>query len=200
MRVAIILLLASLLFTACSQPGSRQLVAQVASPMPTTTYLFTPSPTLTGPELDATKITYIQKPIFERQTRVAAGITPIATFVVVPTSEPVPTPFLGISGECAQANRVFNYGGCWAGVVNGQYLFVGAGTRRSDADQGVLRVYTRTADLQTYGPVQWYSTPSKLGSIVPTQVVWPLLTLITESGTPPTTFIFDLATRQWVNP
>jgi hypothetical protein len=159
-----------------------------------------PTQMLTGLEFDATKEAFLEEPEHELQTMVASGITPIATFIVVPTNGPISTPVLGISGVYAQASKEYNVGGSWAGLINNEYILIDVLTRRSDPTQGLLRVYTRTLDLQDHGPIQWYSTPSRVGQVQPRQVVWPLMTLVTEDNNPSVTFVFDIATRQWVSP
>jgi hypothetical protein len=107
---------------------------------------------------------------------------------------------LGITGECAQGNHQFDYGGCWAGIINGEYLFVNTGTFMADPSRrGAVRVFTATLDMIDPGPTQVYYTQAGAGRLHPTQVVWPIMTLVTLDNDPPVYFVFDLATRQWLN-
>jgi hypothetical protein len=165
-----------------------------------------PTRTLTGPERDATKMAYIRGPEEDIQTRsahataFALGTPYPPTTPFVPPTPPTPLPLpLGINGGCAQGNNRFEYGrpGCWTGLINGEYVFVTAGARKADLSQGVIWVYTSTLDLQSYGPDELYSTPTRGGVVTPEQVSWPLLTLVAEDNT---RYTFDLITRQWVSP
>jgi hypothetical protein len=158
------------------------------------------TPTLSAAEWDATKIAYLEAPQHELETQVASG-TPFApTLIPVPTAPPVWTPTLGISGECAQGNHQFDYGGCWAGIINNEYLFVDTGALFDDPAHGVVRVFTTTMDLNTLGSMYDYRTPSTSGVLHPVQVSWPVMTLEVIDSTPPVRFGFDLLTRQWVSP
>jgi hypothetical protein len=177
--------------------ATRQWVSSTLTPAAATA-------TLTGPELDATKAVILRGPVEDQQTRVAQATafaqgtpypyTPWAR-PTQPTSIP---PALGIHGNCAQGNKRFDYGGCWTGVVNGEYMFVVTGAGVADWQQGVVIVYTRTLDLRTEGPLQRYSTPLRRGVVRPIQVTWPLMTLLAKEDN--STQVFDLATRQWISP
>ncbi len=162
--------------------------------------------TLTGPERDATKEVHLRGPEEDIQTRAAHATAfalgtpypPTTPFTLPTPPTPIP-PTLGINGNCAQGNHRFEYGrpGCWAGLIDGEYVFVTAGARKSDLSQGLIWVYTSTLDLQTYGPDELYSTPIRGGVVTPEHVSWPLLTLVAEDNS---RSVFNLSTRQWVSP
>ena len=50
-----------------------------------------------------------------------------ALITLSPRVTPVWKPTLGITGECAQGNHQFNYGGCWAGIVMGNTFLLKQG-------------------------------------------------------------------------
>lgn len=64
----------------------------------------------------------------------------------------------------------------------------------------MLKVYTTTLDLRTLGPKQQYDTPIRAGKVYVQGVTWPHMTVAVYDSNPLITFVFDLATRQWVNP
>lgn len=196
-------LLTYLMLAGCSGYVDEQGAMQVPSAVLLTE---TPSPTstFTRPQLDATKVTSLNE---ERATAVAATTSfaqgtpyPPSTPIIISTSGPMRTPILGITGNCADANPTFDFGNCWSGLIDNDYLFVDTGAFKTDPSQGVIKVYTRTLDLQGFGPRQWFSTPSRVGSVSVTDVTWPHMTLIANEAEPSVTFVFDLSTRQWVSP
>jgi hypothetical protein len=193
-----------LLLTACNGSTRGQSATEVPSvlPMNVPTVLATPppTPTLTGPQWNATQSAGLNARRYALQTKVASGIPFRPTPIVVPTIGPVLTPATGINGDCAQGNSLYYYYGCWAGFVNGEYIFVNSITLIEDPEQAQLRVYTMTADLLTYGVKNFYSTPSRVGGVYPTEATWPLITLATRDRDPQVTFVFDISTRQWVSP
>jgi hypothetical protein len=162
------------------------------------------TPTLTGPERDATKQSILAGPESDNQTRVAYATnyalgTPDALVTpIIITMGPVLTPILGRNGDCAQGNDTFSYRGCWTDRVGDEYVFVATGAPWADLTQGAIRVYTSTLDLRTFGEAQWYETPTQSGEITVAEVIWPLLSVQTLD-TPPTMFTFDLVARQWVS-
>jgi hypothetical protein len=164
------------------------------------------TPTLTGPELDATKFALVIAPDLTREAEVADFLTRVAdgtpwafTPMPIATVVPIATPLLGINNACAQGGGPLNLGNCWTGLANSNYLFVSTATQRADPEQGLVEVYTTTLDRLTYGISQWYPTPNRVGLIYITDVNWPVLTLTTENS-PPDTFAFNVDTRQWVSP
>jgi hypothetical protein len=154
--------------------------------------------TPTGPELDATKNAVYEVEQHQRETAVALAPPDAGTVVAIPTPEPVLTPILGFSGDCAQGNHEFYHEGCWAGVVDNEYLFVQTGALMADPDYGVVRVYTATLNLVILGADQDYRTPSQAGRLRPVQLNWPVMTLVVLGSNPPAYFGFDLSSRQWV--
>ncbi len=162
------------------------------------------TPTLTGPELDGTKLSgsaTVDAPRHAMETQVAEG-TPGPAPALIPLSPRVTSvwrPTLGITGECAQGNHQFNYGGCWAGIVNGEYLFVETGAFWDDPLHVAVRVYTSTLDLYEPGAKQVYVIPSAGGRLHPTQMDWPVLTMVTLDADHPAYFAFNLVTREWVS-
>ena len=193
------MLISSLALSGCARPTQGTGLAQASSPV-TSTNTPVGTPTLSRPELDATKIAALDAPEYELQTRIASGTPFVFTPIPVPSQQPVRTPVLGISGNCAQGNHQFDYGGCWAGLVNNEYIFVDTGALMSDPTQGVVRVFTSTMALATFSAKQDYPTPSRAGRVHPVQVVWPVMTLTTLDVTPPVIFTFDISTRQWISP
>src|SRR5262249_30750580 len=148
-------------------------------------------------------IATVEAPQHELETRIAEGTEPpVPSHIPIPTVTPgtVWTPTLGISGECAEGNHQFNYGGCWAGIINNQYLFVDTGALIADPSQGMLRIYTAIMDLLMFSDMEAFSTPSRAGRVHPTQFVWPIMPLVTLDNNPPVYFAFALTPRQWVSP
>jgi hypothetical protein len=177
---------------------TRQWVSPTLTPAAAT-------PTLTGPELDATKMARY----YEERRQVDAVATSFALGTPYPTLPPRParTPLpmrtaqLGLHGECADANRYFDYARCWTGLVGNEYVFVSAGATDGQQVQGAIIVYTRTLDLLTLGERITYPAPTQVGKLTIVDVAWPSMTLATMPDAPERlVFTFDLATRQWVSP
>jgi ABC-type transport system substrate-binding protein len=94
---------------------------------------------------------------------------------------------------------------CWRGKLNGAYVTVGAGLAGSSptggtptSNQGVIVV---TDGTEVYAPLPGstvYTTPQAMGAVRIRSAEGPRLTLATSD--PAVTFVFDLQTRQWVNP
>jgi hypothetical protein len=200
-----LLLLLSYALAACGtserpeQLGAAVITQTVAMP--------TPSSTLTGPELDATKMAPFE---WQRQTAVAratewAMATPVQpTFVPAgPTSTrvPLPPPQLGVRACGDALNRTHVIGNCWSGLIGNEYLHAVTQVRKDDPSDVTLRVMTRTLDLYTRGPEQIYNIPSQQGLAYIASVEWPRMTLVTDRDNPPiTTFTFNLLTRAWEQP
>jgi hypothetical protein len=187
----------------CSQANESGQSAKTSNAIVSTVVPMVTS-TLSGPELDATKMAGLatwEAPQHEMETSVAQGTPPpIPTIIPIPTQHPpLWRPTLGISGDCATTNNLFDYGGCWVGIVNNEYVFVDTGAVAADPSKGAIRVYTATMDLLTFGTKEMYYAPSPAGRLHPTQVVWPVVPLVILDSNPPVYFAFDLDTRQWVS-
>jgi hypothetical protein len=131
-------------------------------------------------------------------TRVASGTPYMFTPFPIPTTAPQPTPILGIAPQCGEADKDFQYGSCWSGLVNSEYLFVTSGGSRDNRSQGLLLVVTSTLDLKEHGPLQTYETPTHAGRIQIAQVTWPRMTLLAAANNGPAAqFAFNLLTRTW---
>lgn len=198
-----------LLMAGCGQPTTKKGSPQTEQSGNAIQAAVVETPTLTGPEKDATKMA----PFYEERRLVAANSTKFALGTPYPTLGPYieptrgPEPTLvtgGPLGDCADANREFLYVGCWAERVGNEYLIIQSGASKPDLSQGMLRVYTMTWDLRGYysdvSRKQLYTTPSRSGRVRIVGVNWPIMTLIALDSDPPVTFGFDLATRQWVSP
>jgi len=195
----LVYVLASRSGPAMERAGAGALQANSSTPPAGTT------PTLTGPELDATKMA----PYYEERRQVAAAATSFALGTPYPTLPPRPeqsplpimTPVLGLHGECADPNRSFDYARCWTGLVRDEYVFVSVGGVKGQQIQGAIKVYTKTLDLQTFGQTVTYPAPAQVGKLTIANVAWPLMTLVTVPSAPDRlVFTFDLTIRQWVSP
>jgi hypothetical protein len=199
-----------LMLSGCNNPRTAAGISNQPTDLPGPTVVATATTgpaataTLSGPDSDATKLAIfatVDAPQDELSTRIAQG-TPIPTPIYVPlpvfTPHSVWTPTLGISGECAQGNHVVSYGGCWTGLVSNQYLFVHTGAFEADPSAGFVRIFTATLDLVRLGPMHDYISPLRVGRIRPSQVAWPIMTLVTVDSDPQVYLAFDLSTRQWV--
>jgi hypothetical protein len=127
-----------------------------------------------------------------------------------PPVYPTPTWAMGIIPDCANASaqgpQCINI---WRGVLNGEIVQVEGGQESyDDPSQGIAIVFTFG-----HNDLQIYKTPQKVGVVrvaavdgtrvtfapVDFRIPQVLLTPWT-TATPGTTFVFDLATRQWVSP
>jgi hypothetical protein len=190
------ILVLDVLITGCTRLAAEQGISQTVVPT-TATAPGMATPTLTHLDASATKIAFDQAERDAVATLIASGTPFVSTPLPLPTQAPVLTPLLGINGDCAQGDSKFDHQGCWTGRTNTEYIFVSLGAFWNDLTQGILRVYTSTLDLRTYGQQQLYQTPLKTGPIHVVAVDGDQLTLQAENST---LFYFDLATRQWVTP
>jgi hypothetical protein len=120
-----------------------------------------------------------------------------------PPIYPTVTPEMGMVGGCAMTSsrgpQCYN---AWRVVINGEIIEVRAGREGSDGDQsqGLITVnnwHTHAYDI--------YRTPQRVGEVKIVSVDGMQFTLAVvqspwTTATPGMTFVFDLATRQWVNP
>lgn len=164
------------------------------------TLLPTSSPTLTGPELDATKQAWLdneQKRRNDARTRVAQGAQPSRTIAPPPTPRPQPTPGPGLA-TCMGGDKSFSLNSCWGGRLGDEYVYVAAGALRSDTSQGAIEVYTTTLQGKIGSPFMRYSSPQREGSLTIAYVDMPRVTLIAPQDTRLTAmFVFNLQSRQW---
>lgn len=129
-----------------------------------------------------------------------AAATGIATWTENPyvlSPGPSATPMLGLEG-CVNANPQWPYyRGCWTGYYNGHLYDVWSGRdgTAGDITQGLVSVHNR--DAKTWQDIY---TPDKFGAVQITSVDGTRFTLTTVNHQPTITYIFDLATMQWVSP
>jgi len=88
---------------------------------------------------------------------------------------------------------------CWQGLVNGSVGFVeaGVGGRYSDQAQGIIIYQPHYYD---YHQQYIYNTPQRVGAVRIISVDGSRVTLAPVDPNAHVTLVFDLATRQWVNP
>lgn len=203
-------LLLYMLLLSCSGPSDKDkeepsvpgLAEQVGTPIMLTQTPMATS-TLTGPELDATKLAPVE---WHRQTVVAFATqyaieTPVPPPPLPnPTLGPLPPPELGIHG-CGGVNRRFDLGSCWAGEIPDGYIFANTRKSRDEPFEVTLMVSTTPPDRRSSSLVGTYAIPSQGDLPAIASVDWPLMTLITSRESPTiTTFVFNLLTRQWEQP
>ena len=192
----------SITLAGCGQPQADQGTTRAGSTvLPAQTGV--PTPTLTDQELSATKVALLEESDRER-TAVAIsweqGTPFVFTPIPIPTSRPMPTPVPGLS-SCGGANSIYIWESCWAWPITGGYLYVKSGARKSDREQGLLRVYPATLDRSDYGLIQFYNAPARVGPISIADYDWPRLTLINGRNNPTiTSFRFNLLARTWEQP
>jgi hypothetical protein len=202
-RVSILVII---LFTLClflASCGTSQItntvvpeqIATATTSAPTTIPI--PTATLTRAQWDATKIAILDATEHERQTRVASGTPFASTPIPLTQVMPVTTPPMGLSGGCADPSSTIIFSNCWNGKRNDEYIFAAALVKKSDPTQGILRVYTTTVGISQFGPVGWYTTPTRSGLIEIVDATNYQLTLRAEDNS---IFYFDVLTRQWVTP
>jgi hypothetical protein len=126
-----------------------------------------------------------------------------------PTSPPEPTPVLGRQPleDCATGIHGFDPTNCWIVLLNNQYVYVDGGNLYnvvsgdlSDTSIGTILVFTRPLTLSGIGSSEFYRTPQQLGPVDITMVNGFLVTVVTANPGTRVSFVFDLATRQWVSP
>jgi len=125
-----------------------------------------------------------------------------------PTSPPEPTPVVGLQYFCAPQIHGFYQSNCWIVRLGNEYIYVDGGYLYnvasgdlSDTSIGVIIVFTRLITLEGTGPTERYLTPQRLGPVHIAGVDGSRVTVLPDNAQPtPVVFVFDLATRQWVNP
>lgn len=203
-----IIMVAIMTLTACaestqlttSRPELTEVPAATSVPNPTARPL---SPTDATHQADEQALAqYVER------RRTAVALTPTQHVPPI-TPQPTPTWWLGMGG-CANANgsmpQMIN---CWRGIVNGEIVSVASGRGGSfgDPSQGLIMVFAGPLFDPTASTTDVYSTPMKLGGVRIVSVDGTRFTLTPydhrtpgPTATPGITFVFDLATRQWVNP
>lgn len=197
-------LITSLLFlclglAACTSPQQEQGAVQVPSPS-VPTQPPSSSPTLAGPQLDATKYAedaQVQQTMVAVVTAYAIATPVPRTFEPTVTVGPPSTPELGLRG-CGDGSTYLDVGSCWTGQTNDGYISVVSGAPKSDPSLSVIHVITMTLDQSSRGQVMTYTAPSQLGVIHIAYVDWPRMTLISNREVPTITkSVFNLLTRSW---
>jgi hypothetical protein len=160
-------------------------------------YVFpSPTPVPTFPNYRATVETEVQLTRVARATEHALTPTlPLPTRPsITATPEPIPLGILPYSPEHRMNECDYNSG--WRGILNGEYVEAWAGGCWHSPQIGALVVLTRTFE-HAGGPWTFYQTPADDGEVRVTAAEGLQLTLTAVNGQQ---FIFDVATRQWVNP
>ncbi|MBF6613418.1 MAG: hypothetical protein IVW55_09860 [Chloroflexi bacterium] len=104
-----------------------------------------------------------------------------------------------------------SYDSCWQGMVNGQFLSVKTGRqgRRGDISQGIITLSELGLD-DRFHDIGTYLTPLRQGSVEMASMDGTRVYLVRSTTpqppdvdvtpTPGVIFVFDLATRQWLDP
>ncbi len=199
--VAIALIMATLtasIIEGCGQvndssDSQHSLVAPTSLPESVPTRV-EPTPTPNSKELF---VAHWQATVAAGRTAFALSGTPTWTPGGAPIAGPSPTPWLGLQ-TCGNANtRDPYYISCWEGFENDHLIGLASGREGLDGDmtQGLVSVFDNTTHL-----TQHFRTPDKVGGVRITAVDGTLFTVTTVDHSPAITYIFDLATQQWVTP
>jgi hypothetical protein len=203
-------MLALCLLAACGAPSplttpeSTEISVPTVVPSATATYVAPAA---------ATRAAYATRnATWRSQFQTQVALTPIPPRPTLPPPRPTPTWELGWV-RCANGGILepVRYS-CWRGLFNGELITVAAGqqSRLGDRSQGLFMVF-HGGILDPDNPTtEFYSTPLKLGGMSILSVDGTRFTLAPydpwatwtpePSPTPGVIFVFDLATRQWVNP
>ncbi len=136
----------------------------------------------------------------QRAQRMAQSmLTPYPSYIpVLPPGYLTATPEVGVV-ECVIARQGDPWPhNCWRGYLNGQLVLVEAGTPPGDKAHGIVWI---VGDGQDENGVPWYAAPQavkglRILAVTGTRML--LAPVVPQS--PPITFTFDLATRQWIGP
>jgi hypothetical protein len=145
----------------------------------------------------------------------SVALSPIPPYTPFPfrtesPEPPTPTWTVGFV-PCPQPHNTNSpqYFSCWNGVLNGQLIWIQAGNNQNEgAPQGsVLHIGYYDLSQEHLLSEDLYPVPGSGGSVRIVSVDGTRVTLApwdpATPGPPPTPttiFVFDLATRQWVNP
>jgi hypothetical protein len=129
-------------------------------------------------------------------------LTPRPSNTPQPTPLPITaTPQLGLWTDCGHGVHGDPLpANCWQLFINGTLYRVMAGRLEpeSETDQGVL--WVKRLDQRSQD-VPWYLTPQRVGPVSIVAVDGLRFTVATDDPPhPPVSFVFDLATRQWLHP
>jgi hypothetical protein len=140
----------------------------------------------------------------EQLTNVALATVLALTPTVPPPPPPTATATLALwatgilnTGDSVSFGGVYTFQMGWIGIVNNEYVVVYAGAYRNDHDQGVLVVRTVALSTEPLTGPDEYMTPVRAGAVSVVAVESLRLTLQARDGQQ---FVFDVGTRQWVNP
>jgi hypothetical protein len=148
-----------------------------------------------------------QIPIRRSQYLTAIALTP--TLPPFPyTPEPTRTPGLGMIHDTGCVLPVHDgepqFPSCWDAYVNGRWIFVAAGYRGGGI--GAYNPPPRSLIFVCPEPVYFgssdavtYETPANEGEVRIASISGSLVTIVPRDPNNHASFVFDLATRQWVN-
>jgi hypothetical protein len=204
-------LLGCVVLAACDARGEQSAIPTAVIELTSTSIAV--SPTVGSKDAASTRIAENYNRL---RTEVALTHAPTWT-IGVPPEYPSATPHLGLSNECTSTNsRAPQFANCWIGVVNGEIFYVSAGREGftglggpdDDPPWGIIEVSIR----DRRGSTQLFRTPWKVGEVRIVEINNTLFTLAPidratpyswltpwATTTPGVTFVFDLATRQWVS-
>lgn len=196
--------------TTTEQPPTVLSIASAVS-----TSIYTPEPTSTYPPPAAgTKeaaMTAVAENRNARRTAIALTHEPTRT-PGPPPIEPTETPLMGLDGCASESAHKMICINAWRGVINGEIVELRAGLKGSDEQLDPTWGMISVSGWLDTRP-ETYNTPQRLGAVRIVAVNGLLFTLspldLNTPGarltpwattTPGITFVFDLATRQWVSP
>ena len=204
------------LLAGCGRVDSKQNAGAgiaAAPETPITTPVTTPADTPTRlPPVAATNQALETRWAQNRdRIRTEVALTPTGPPRGPATALPTPTWAMGWISCGNGNNREPEFYSCWRGVINGEMISIGVGQQsmNNDRSQGLLMIFHGGWLISSISPTEIYSTPIKLGGmrIASLDLNSMLITLTPydprtpgPTATPGVTFVFDLATRQWVSP
>ncbi|GAA5526313.1 hypothetical protein [Herpetosiphon gulosus] len=116
-----------------------------------------------------------------------------------PTPEPLPQ--AGLKTQCP-LSRFTRLGNCWNlhnPTATANYFLL-AGADLENNEHGFILVQPMGSELTiAQQRVEEYTTPSNIGGIMIESATWPLVYITTQT-TPTQSLIFNLETRQWLDP
>jgi hypothetical protein len=147
--------------------------------------------------------------IWNNQHQTAIALTPISTEVPY-TPEPTATLGVGLIADVGCVHPIHDgkpqFPSCGEAYVNGTWLFVGAGYTGggigayNPPPQSLLVVCPEPLDEHWGGSdALTYETPVNVGEIRIEALSGSLVTVVPRDPNNHVSFVFDLATRQWIN-